>query len=85
VKLTRSQVRRICYEAERAFLVACGRGGMPEWNSIPESVRTQEDRDLHPAPFHRDSRDGAFHDQAQNEMRRLIYTTMKAALEPFAT
>jgi hypothetical protein len=84
VKLTRSQIRRICYEAERAFLVACGRGGMPEWNSIPESVRTQEDRDLHPAGFHASPREGPFHDQAQNEMRRHIYATMKAALEPYA-
>ena len=80
--LTRSQQRRICYEAERAVLLSFGRGGMPDWTSIPESVRVQEDRELHPAPFHKDHRDGPFYDPDQNELRRLVFNTLKAALEP---
>lgn len=41
IKLNASQARRVRYEAQRAFLLAIGRGGgVLEWISLPESVRT---------------------------------------------
>lgn len=75
-KLTRAQQKAVCYEAERAYLLLCGRGGMPEWRSLPESIRVLQN-DVHPAPF-----DGIFGDAEQNEMRRLIYGVLQLALEP---
>jgi hypothetical protein len=67
-QLTKQQARRVAYEAERAYLVACGRGGMPEWHSVPESIRSKLELNVHPAPF-----DGTFSDADQNAMRRIIY------------
>ncbi|MDQ3097608.1 MAG: hypothetical protein M3Q61_05520 [Chloroflexota bacterium] len=81
--LSRTQARRICYEAERAVLLSFGRGGVPEWSSVPESVRTQEGRELHPAPFHVTASEGAFWDAEQNELRRLVFDAVKVALEPY--
>lgn len=49
MKVSKSTVQRVAYEAERALLLCLGRGGMPEWQSVPESVRTL-DVDIHPAP-----------------------------------
>lgn len=75
MKLDEFQVKRICYEAERSFLLSRGRGGMHEWASVPESKRVSP-LEIHPAPF-----DGAFANPVEGEARRRLYAAVRDAIK----
>jgi len=47
------QIRRVVFEADRAFLRAIGRGGLPEWDSMPENWRAGQ-VNPRPAPLDTD-------------------------------
>lgn len=74
--MTRTQMLRCCYEAERAYMLSCGRGGLSEWISLPPSVQSSG-REVHPAPF-----EAPFDNEEQCRVRRLVYDGVKALLEP---
>ena len=49
-EISEIQMRQIVYEVDRALLVAMGRGGLLDWNSVPER-RKVEDPSVAPAPL----------------------------------
>lgn len=81
MKLTRYHVRRTAYEAERAFLMGCGRGGLPTWEALPDAIR-MSDKAVHPAGFHSNPEEGPYFDQVQNELRRKLYEGVMLLLGP---
>lgn len=72
--ITPQQIRRICYDAERAVLVAAGRaGGTFDWSSLPET-KTASAAPVHPKPLGTDQ---------LSDMRRDVVAAIQAALRPY--
>lgn len=68
--VTPQQLRRLVYEADRALCLAFGCGGLTEWGSLPDSVRTGGG-DPRPMPLNRPELDG---------VRAVLVASVRAAL-----